>query len=387
MHVPDIGDYENSGILVIGDTHFRSKHIEEAKLFIQRVIEIAIEKSPSAIVCLGDILDTHETAKVQPFNIACRFIEDLSGIAPTYVLMGNHDLMNQSQFCSDNHFFNPLKKWENVTIVDTPMKVQIDDINIILCPYVPPGRFMEALSLIDSNVLLFDILSDVEYIFAHQEFKGADMGHGILSSKGDEWNEEYPQIFSGHIHKPHEIGNIVYVGSAMQISSDEDPDKSVVFISDSEYERIPLNLKGLKVITLNLNEMGSIDETLLEKYYLKLKIRGEQQQIINYKNSPSYKYLVAKGIRFAFEIVPYASSEQMQDMLAQTSNKPLTFRAALKDLVISSENEKVVNAYKEVYGEDPYEGAEDAEDAADDEEDEEYADDEEGVEEEEFEQE
>ena len=76
---------------------------------------------------LGDILDTHEIVKIQPHNLATRLIDELSSIAPTFVIMGNHDLLNHNQFLTNNHIFNPFKKWKNVFIVDKPLKYNFTD--------------------------------------------------------------------------------------------------------------------------------------------------------------------------------------------------------------------------------------------------------------------
>lgn len=368
----DFETQEFNGILIIGDTHFRSKHLSEGEAFVQRVLEIAIQKSPTAIVLLGDILDTHETAKVQPFKLACRFIEDLSGIAPTYVLMGNHDLMNQSQFCTDNHFFNPLKKWENVFIVDVPQVAFIGDHKVVLCPYVPPGRFVEALELLDDNFRTADC------IFAHQEFKGADMSSGgssassnavPSSSKGDDWDRSFPPVISGHIHKPHVLnGNIFYLGSAMQIAFDEEPNKCLNILrfndatsslSSDNFEKISLGLKGKITMNYSFEELREFDETLADTYYLKLKITGEQQQFRHFKTSELYKSLVNKGVKITFELNDSRTGVDAGTALTKRTT-PLTFRQALKGMVRDS-NEKVQNAYKEVFEEDPEENSEEPE--------------------------
>jgi UDP-2,3-diacylglucosamine pyrophosphatase LpxH len=365
----DIENQEFNGILVIGDTHFRMKHLSEGEAFVQRVVEIAVQKSPTAIVLLGDILDTHETAKVQPFKLACRFIEDLSGIAPTYVLMGNHDLMNQSQFCTDNHFFNPLKKWENVFIIDVPQIFYIGDKKMIMCPYVPPGRFIEALNFLDENYQTADC------IFAHQEFKGADMSAADMSSdvmkssKGDDWGKELPPVISGHIHKPHCLnGNIFYLGSAMQISFDELPNKKLNILTFNDeasgaealiFEKIDLGLKGKLTLDIGFDELNEINfEEYTEKYFLKIKITGEQQQFKHLKSSDLYKRLVNNGVKITFQLENRDSTLRS----ATTRTKPLTFKEALREMVRDSED-KVQNAYKEVFSEDPnFEEEEDEED-------------------------
>ena len=107
---------------------------------------------------------------------------------------------------------NALKKWDNVCVVDKPIITKIGEVNIAMCPYVPNGRFVEALSTTIGNDW-----RNCRMIFAHQEFKGCKMGH-IISTEGDEWSDEYPPIISGHIHDYQKINNIFYPGSAIQHS-------------------------------------------------------------------------------------------------------------------------------------------------------------------------
>ena len=72
----------DNGVLIIGDIHFRSKHVSEAKEFIEKCVGKAEEYHPDLIVLLGDILDTHEVARAEPYNLALELIGKLSVISP-----------------------------------------------------------------------------------------------------------------------------------------------------------------------------------------------------------------------------------------------------------------------------------------------------------------
>ena len=94
-------------ILVIGDTHFKQSRIREGEAFVDACIVKVRMYNPEVIICLGDTLDTHHIVRVQPHRLAHRFLLSLSEVAPTYLLIGNHDLINHKQFLSDQHIFNP----------------------------------------------------------------------------------------------------------------------------------------------------------------------------------------------------------------------------------------------------------------------------------------
>src|SRR5258708_1006770 len=107
--------------------------------------------------------------------------------------MGNHDLINQSQFLTDNHFFKAFKKWLEVVIVDTPISAKIGDIMVVMCTYVVPGRVIEALNpLLECENPIDWQLADC--ILGHQEIRVRNNGrvsgvvyNGKESNKGDVW--------------------------------------------------------------------------------------------------------------------------------------------------------------------------------------------------------
>jgi DNA repair exonuclease SbcCD nuclease subunit len=80
----------------------------------------------------------------------------------------------------------------------------------------------------------------------------------IVSKDGDEWNEEFPQIISGHIHDnqtPQK--NIYYTGSPLQHAFG-DTDKRVVCIID---EKCTITLKEW----YNFNELLKVEINLNKK--------------------------------------------------------------------------------------------------------------------------
>lgn len=295
--------------LTIGDPHFKVDNLSEVNDFIRQT-EKALQSIENLdfIVCLGDLLHTHARINSMPMNEAYKFIEVLSKYAQTFVLVGNHDMINNSQFLSDCHWMNGMKKWNNVTIVDAGYVSE--KWNCTFVPYVPPGRFVEALNIIDEKEW-----EKRSFIFAHQEFKGAKMG-AILSEIGDEWKEEYPQVISGHIHDKHKPQkNVFYVGSAMQHAFGECPRKALhLFTVESENEckeeEVELNLVERKIIYLSSEDLENAIEKMIddgklqvndEKKKYKLTISGNIAEYKMYQKSEHYASLQRKGVKFVFK--------------------------------------------------------------------------------------
>nr|UOX61027.1 MAG: DNA repair exonuclease [Diabrotica toursvirus 3a] len=206
-------------ILFIGDLHFKLNNNAQTNVIITKTLELLTEHTFRMCVLGGDILDTHERLHQTPFNKAISFISEISKKCPkTFILVGNHDYENNSQFLSHNHWMNCLKEWKNIVIVDKVISYD----NMLFCPYVPPGRFIEALNTVPS-------WKQAICIFAHQELRGCVMGL-IKSVSGDIWQRDWPLVVSGHIHTPQRLqDNIVYPGSIIQHNFGEEKNKGGFF--------------------------------------------------------------------------------------------------------------------------------------------------------------
>lgn len=297
--------------LVIGDIHFKISNIPESHEFIQKTIECAKQKKPNFIVLLGDILDTHEIVRVQVHKLAEELIQELSNIARTYILIGNHDYINNSQFLTDNHIFTPFKKWENVVVCD---EVKIDyfkdnegiERSFIFCPYVPAGKFVKAL---DTLLNIEESWEFASMIFAHQEFNGCKMNK-ITSNAGDLWDENYPPVVSGHIHEAQKLGNIYYIGSAIQTSFGDTSPKRLWFIkwdieneNDFLIEKIDLELRKKILLKFTTNEIIEDPDKILKKIkgnIVKIKLTGESDELVKFRKSKIYEELSKNSVRFEY---------------------------------------------------------------------------------------
>ena len=104
-------------VLAIGDPHFMITNIKNIEIFMEKLFTLIENQKPELIVMLGDLLLEHERLHITPLN-KHDFIKKLSHFALTYCLVGNHDLLNNRQYLSENHWMNAMKEWGNVKIVD-----------------------------------------------------------------------------------------------------------------------------------------------------------------------------------------------------------------------------------------------------------------------------
>jgi DNA repair exonuclease SbcCD nuclease subunit len=272
--------------LIIGDPHFKVSNLQETRLMTQKILVLCKERKPDFIICLGDILDRHEIIHMAPFNESTSFLEELSHIAPLYIVIGNHDRPNNSNFLTTEHPFIALKYWKNTFVADNVLEQHIQGKRFLYVPYVPPGRLMEALAkhfkiideykqvqdkldefrtelsnckdkdkdkekekekdkaLTEEQERLYDektlelycqlfnpYLENITAIFAHQEFRNAKMG-AIKSKEGDLWSPAWPYIISGHIHNFDQLAdNILYTGTPLAHAFGDSDDKTISWVT------------------------------------------------------------------------------------------------------------------------------------------------------------
>lgn len=329
-------------VLAVGDCHFVDKELENLKTYSTRLISIANELKPDIIVLLGDILHWHNKAECESFNLACKMIEELSKISKTYVIIGNHDMINHMQFLSSNHFFNPLKKWKNVTIVDDVIIETIKGYKFTFCPYVPDGRFIEALNTKAGE------WEDSSAIFCHQTFLGCEI-NGRISKKGDD-PHSVPVVYSGHIHKSQVIGNVHYVGSSRQCDYTDITKKYVwlVRISDSRHsvKRVSMTLRPKKYLRCTVDEMSNIDQTLTKDNDVKIQLVGDPVDFSSFRKTELYREMLSKDFQFTYSSCvdkyhdPSDSHEKVvkyQTVLEQLVNQKSTYvKKMYEDLLVNN---------------------------------------------------
>lgn len=330
--------------LVIGDPHFKVDNLHEVELFIKKIKQTAQETQPDFIVCLGDLLHTHERIHTTPLNKAYEFIDELRGIAKVFLLVGNHDYIQNQQFLTENHWMNGMKDWYNVTIVDKVTVLNKDDCKFVFSPYVPPGRFLEALDTIDR-----DEWSDATCIFAHQELYGCKLGREA-SVEGDRWLEEYPQVVSGHIHIKHKLGtNIYYTGSPMQHAFDEPDTNTVALLTFSpgivyDLEEIDLRLPKKVVVNVSIDNVNDItvDKTIDQK--VKVTIEGNYDEFKSFKKTEKFKELTDSGTKVVFKLT---KKEQIEDQLKpDLTETGGGFKKILETLVVNERNPFLSEVYE-----------------------------------------
>lgn len=328
-------------ILFIGDPHIKTDNHEEIDILMLELKKICESNQFNHIIIGGDLMHYHERIFTQALNKSLEFITFLSIFAPVHILVGNHDMINNQQFLTSNHWLNVFSHYKNVKIVEKPIVLMEKEktgstFTFLMCPYVYPGRFIEAIETVSKDWKTYNV------IFAHQEFKGCKMG-AIVSKDGDEWNENFPQIISGHIHDnqtPQK--NIYYPGSPLQHAFG-DTDKRVICIIDEKgvITNIDLDVPKKTIIKKTVSDISKVNIKDLHSH-LKIKLTATPEEFKAFKQTQQYKECIEKGVKIQLDVKPI-KSEEPSNVIEQTN-----FRLLLQNLVETDGDSLLKKIYTDI---------------------------------------
>lgn len=305
-------------ILAIGDPHFQPNLLSDAKLFSDKILALIIERKPNFVVVMGDVLHTHEKINTQAMNFALCFFADIAKLCKLYVLVGNHDYINNSQNQTGNHWMTAATGIENVEIVDTIRVVSAQGVSVqdksegllkfVMSPYLPDGTF--AISLKKAGIEL----KETKAVFCHQLFDGAKMG--AIEAKGVEVCPSETLVISGHIHDKQQIENLDYIGASFAHAFGDSSSKTVsLYTFESEqsnekpkHTREDVDLKMPKLKTVKfvlppdlevLEQKMAIATASINRF--RFVFYGTPLEVKQFRSTPAYTKLKATEIKVVFK--------------------------------------------------------------------------------------
>lgn len=310
LHPEDLHDNENGiKILVFGDPHAKINNLKQFIPFRKKSIKLAKKINPRFIVVLGDTMNDHDIIKGYAYNEAIIFLKELKKIAYTYVLIGNHDMYQQTDFMNEDHCFLALKEWSRLEIVDSTITDFFGQFKFTFVPFVPNGRFLEALDRSDN-------WRDSDIIFAHQDFDGHSLSQ---YTDGDTWKEK-ELVVSGHIHgyqsilgnKVKNIGEIIYPGIPFPQNYIDGSDCSISLFTfdinkNMTHERLKIpGIKQRKKIRIDADDLE--DFRIPKNTILKIEIYGTKESINMAKMTKIHKKiksLESEGFMITYDVLEH----------------------------------------------------------------------------------
>ena len=245
----------------IADTHIRNLkyHKEYRAVFTQLYAELKKHKVDYIIHC-GDIAHTKTQISPEFVDLCSDFFKNLADIAPTYIILGNHDgnLRNSSRQDALTPIANALDH-PNLNLLKDSGEVSLDE-----------SFTLNVLSVFDEeNWQLPTNNSKVNIALYHGSISNCKTDLGWVMERGENditVFDNFDYAFLGDIHKTNQSldpeGRIRYCGSTVQQNHGETNDKGFLLWSIEDKEKFSVKHIALKnpkpFVTLKLTPKGRL---------------------------------------------------------------------------------------------------------------------------------
>jgi DNA repair exonuclease SbcCD ATPase subunit/predicted phosphodiesterase len=243
------------------DTHIRNlKYHDEYRFVFDKIYRKLEEQKPDYIVHCGDLAHTKTQLSPEYFALATEFLKSLADIAPTYIILGNHDgnLKNSDREDAVSPIANALNH-PQLFLLKRSGRVSPQT-----------GLSFNVLSIFDRGNWMEPKDGDINVALYHGAIMGSTTGTGWAMDHGD----DDINIFKGHdfvmlgdIHKPQILdteGRVQYAGSTIQQKFSEDGRKGYklwTIRSEDDFDvQHVIFTNPRPFITIRLDDKGEIPE-------------------------------------------------------------------------------------------------------------------------------
>jgi hypothetical protein len=197
-------------------------------------------KKEDDILCiLGDWYDNRQLLDIYVMNASIDIVFELAEILPIYFMTGNHDIYKK--YDTDVNSIVAFKYIPNVTIFEKPVIITNNQSKILVLPWIGNGESEE----------MYVRANKIDYVFAHADISGFryDNGREIKNGSADFSKfKNIKRLFSGHIHKRQERGNLIYIGSPYHTKRGDIGNDKGVYIFDPKNNSYDLTYNNFSPI-------------------------------------------------------------------------------------------------------------------------------------------
>ena len=337
-------------IYLIGDTHiglgypnsvdnWYKVHREYFEDFLIPTLKKRIQPG-DIIVHLGDLFDNRNVIPINLLNYGMDVVEELSKIAHTHIIIGNHDLWSKS--ASEINSIRPFRYIPNVTIYDKVTKMEWNGKKILMMPYIE--NRIEQIKNIDEN-------RDCDYLFCHSDLNGCRMHLTSVAHKNSDKIDienfsAFKGVYSGHIHLVQTNKNFTFVGSIFQMDRNDYGDQKGIFVinvDDETEEFIPNNVSPVfkKVRVTDEDGVQTLEALKDSKDYIDIAI-SNNLLISNRKLRRKLEIILEKSNFASVEYIDDITKE-LQD--GDELNESIEIDEETMDISISLDYEDYVKEY------------------------------------------
>jgi|TARA_R110001592_G_scaffold5048_1_gene27976 DNA repair exonuclease SbcCD ATPase subunit/DNA repair exonuclease SbcCD nuclease subunit len=251
----------------ISDTHIRNlKYHDEYRHVFNQIYDSLKQEQPDYIVHTGDLAHTKTQLSPEYFEMASNFLKSLSDIAPTIMILGNHD--------------GNLKNGDRQDAV-TPIAEAMQHPNFTLLKnsgeYSPePGITFNVLSVFDrDNWRPPSNLKSVNIALYHGAVRGSQVGSGFSLDHGEDdlsIFSDFDYAMLGDIHRTQSLDSedkVWYCGSTVQQNFGESQLKGYLIWNIHSKEKHSIQKRLFRsprpFITIELNQDGTLPKAQVPK--------------------------------------------------------------------------------------------------------------------------
>lgn len=211
-------------ILHLADTHIHNtKYHDEYRDVFSRIYKKARELQPDYIFHCGDIAHTKTQLSPEYFELGSEFLKNLADIAPTYIILGNHDLVQSNLERQDA--ITPIVQalnHKNLNLLKYSTELSLNnDITLNVMSIVDEDKWMP---ISDNNKINIAIY--------HGSVSGVETESGYILEHGDvdiSLFQDFDYALLGDIHRTNQKldreGRIRYPGNTVSFTYADTDDK------------------------------------------------------------------------------------------------------------------------------------------------------------------
>ncbi len=250
----------------IADTHIRNlRYHKEYKAVFKQLYDCLREEKVDYIIHCGDIAHTKTQISPEFVDLCSDFFRNLADIAPTYIILGNHDgnLKNTGRLDALTPIIEALEHPSLHLLKDSQEVYLRDGFALNVLSVFDEGGWEDPSNYDNVNIALY-----------HGSISNCQTDSGWVMENGEHEVsifEEFDYAFLGDIHKAQAMdraGKIRYPGSTIQQGFGETEDKGILIwdIQDRDSFAVkPITFKNPKpFITVEL-ESGKIPSVDIQK--------------------------------------------------------------------------------------------------------------------------
>ena len=250
-------------ILHLADTHIHNtKYHDEYRTVFSQLYAKAKELQPDYIFHCGDIAHTKTQLSPEYFELGSEFLKNLADIAPTYVILGNHDLVQSNLERQDA--ITPIVQalnHKNLHLLKYSCELELNsDITLNVMSIVDQDRWVEVSNSEKINIALF-----------HGSVSGVETESGYVLEHGDidiSLLQDFDYALLGDIHRTNQRldreGKARYPGNTVSFTYADTDDKGFLLWDIKSKEVFSVKHYSFQnpkpFITLELNNDGSLPE-------------------------------------------------------------------------------------------------------------------------------